>query len=78
MIQNVDCLQGATVVTNPVDLKGEWTMLECITNLSAVTVADENLLPNSEPEPISVYSKGSCRVGKYTSITCTGVVKLYA
>ncbi len=77
MIQNVDCLQTAMIITNPVDYVGQWTQLECITTLTGVTVQDDNLTPDSEAEPESVYLKGAKRIGKFKSITCIGTVKLY-
>jgi len=76
--QNVDNLQSATIVTDPVNLKGKWTQLECITTLVGVTVVDLNLTANSEAEPEAIYVEGAIRVGHYREITCLGTVKLYA
>jgi len=76
--QNVDNLQSAIIVTNPVNLKGKWTQLECITMLEDVTVVDLNLTADSEAEPESIYAEGAIRIGHYREITCTGTVKLYA
>ncbi|MCP4252793.1 MAG: hypothetical protein GY775_05190 [Candidatus Scalindua sp.] len=78
MIQNVDNLQSATVITNPTNLKGRWTQIECLTDLTNVVVVDKNLTANSEADPSSVYVKGAIRIGHYKEITCTGTVKLYA
>ncbi len=76
--QNIDNLQGSTVITNPTNLKGRWTQIECLTDLTNVVVVDNNLTDDSEPEPATVYVEGAIRIGHYREITCTGTVKLYA
>jgi len=76
--QNVDNLQGATIVTNPVNLKGSWTQILCLESCTSVSVVDENLTPDSEQWTDSEFMPGSNLIGHFREITCTGKVVLYA
>ena len=80
-IQNVDFLQSATIVTNPVNLTrdvGFWTQIQCLTDCTSVTLTDKNLTTGSEVWTDSEFTKTSIVVGKFSNITLTGKVVLYA
>lgn len=78
MIQNIDCLQGATIVTDPLALKGNWTSIECLTNLEGVVLVDGNLTEDSLPWMDSAFLLGQYRPCKFTEVTFTGTAVLYA
>ncbi len=78
MIQNVDYLQGVTIVTNPTNMKGKWTAIECLDTLTGVVVVDNNRTTDSEPWTDSEFTFRVIRIGKFTEITCVGKVALYA
>jgi len=81
MIQNVDFLQSATIITNPTNLKkdnGYWTQILCLTDCTGVTIADNNLTTGSEQWTDSEFTRTAIIVGKFTEITLTGKVVLYA
>ncbi len=76
--QNVDNLQSATIVTNPTNLKGRWTQIFCLTQLTGVTVDDRNLTDGSESWTDAEFKETAIIVGKFREITCVGKVVLYA
>ena len=81
MIQNVDFLQSATIVTNPTNLKkaiGVWTQILCLTDCTGVTVVDNNLTATSEEWTDAEFLKTAIIVGKFEEVTLTGKVVLYA
>ena len=78
MIQNVDFLQSAQIITDPTNLKGEWTQILCLTDCTGVTVVDNNLIPTSEAWSDSEFVRTAIVVGLFKEVTLTGKVVLYA
>lgn len=77
MVQNCDCLQGATIVTDPTDLEGSWSSIECLTDLTGVSIVDDNLITGSEDWIDSAFTSGQFRPCKITKITFVGTAVLY-
>ena len=81
MIQNVDFLQSATIVTDPINLKkenGYWTQILCLSNCTGVVLDDLNLTASSELWSDAEFIKTAIIVGKFKEVTLTGKVVLYA
>ena len=74
---NIDYEENATIVTNPVALKGKWRQLMCLSNCTGVTVVDKNLTAISEQWSDDEFVKTAILVGNFTEITLTGKVVLY-
>ncbi len=83
MIQNVDNLQGCTIISNPIDIEGVWTQILCLSNITSIDVTDENLIPLNDGTPSEKWTdadalQGALLVGRFVKISCIGRVALYA
>lgn len=83
MVRNVDFIQTATIITNPANVVGEWTQILCLTDCTGVTVVDNNLKPLANGTPTEQWTdaeflKTAIIVGRFTEVTLTGKVVLYA
>ncbi len=83
MIQNVDNLQGCTIISNPIGIEGVWTQILCLSNITSIDVTDNNLIPLKDGTPSEAWSdadalQGALLVGKFTRISCVGRIALYA
>ncbi len=76
--QLIDYMKGCTIVTNPTQLKGHWTVIIPLVNLSGVSVVDLNLTDNSEDWRDEDFQKHNQIVGLFSTITAIGRVALYA
>lgn len=77
-MRNKDFLQGATIVLNPSGLTGEWSEIECLTDLTGISITDLNLTDTSLAWADAQYVAGMIRPGVFTSLTFTGKAVLYA
>ena len=78
MIQNVDYQQSATIKTNPTNYTGAWGQILCLSDCTVTEVIDTNLTNGSEQWTSNEFVKGAIIVGRFTSVTLTGKVVLYA
>ncbi len=83
MIQNVDNLQGCTIVSNPIEIVGSWTQILCLSNVTSIDLTDENLIPLGDGTPSLQWTdadalQGALLVGRFTKISCIGRIALYA
>ncbi len=81
--RNIDFIEEATIVTDPLSLKGNWTQILCLTDCTGVDITDENLKPLPDGTPSELWSdaeflKTAIIVGRFKKITLTGKVVLYA
>ncbi len=83
MTQNVDNLQGCTIISNPIEIEGVWTQILCLSNITSIDIADENLKPLDDGTPSEQWTdsdalQGALLVGRFVKISCIGRVALYA
>ncbi len=76
--QVIDCQNGNTIITSPTNLKGKWTVIIPMEDLTGVVVIDNNLTANSEKWIDGDFKKHNQITGKFTEITAVGRVALYA
>jgi len=75
---NIDYQKKAKIITNPVNEKGIYGQILCLTNCSGVNIIDQNLTDDSEQWSDNEFVKGAIIVGLFKEITLTGRVVLYA
>ena len=76
--RNKDFIESATIITDPANLKGNWTQILCLTDCTGVTVIDNNLTADSEAWTDAEFARTAIIVGRFQEVTLTGKVVLYA
>ncbi len=82
MIQNVDNLQGCTIVSNPIEIVGSWTQILCLSNITSIDLTDENLIPLGDGTPSLQWTdadalQGVISGGRSTTRACGGTMASY-